>query len=86
MGFVAASPQSPTIAFSLSLLHFLHTLWKESPLGIDAFLKASWAYHRQTGGISRREITQSMSETPNFDPILTSLRRNVDLILLCGQP
>lgn len=51
MGFVAASPQSPTIAFSLSLLQFLHTLWKESPLGIDAFSKALWAYHRQRGGV-----------------------------------
>ncbi|UOH79962.1 hypothetical protein LQV05_002611 [Cryptococcus neoformans] len=51
MGFVAASPRVPTIAFSLSLLQFLHTLWKVSPLGIDAVSKALWAYHGQRGGV-----------------------------------
>lgn len=50
MGFLAATPVRPTIAFSLSMMQFLHTLCQETPLAIDSFAKALWQYHGQRDG------------------------------------
>lgn len=69
MNFVSVSSKSPTIAFSLSLLQFLHTLWKVFPFGdrrfLESFMGLSWAEKRC---VSRKEITQGMSVAPSFDP------------------
>lgn len=50
MGFLAATPVRPTIAFSLSMMQFLHTLCQETPLAIDSFAKALWRHHGQRDG------------------------------------
>lgn len=50
MGFLAATPVRPIIAFSLSMMQFLHTLSQETPLTIDSFAKALWRYHGQRDG------------------------------------
>lgn len=49
--YVATSPIIPNTAISLSLLQFLHTLWQQSPMGIDAFSRALRRFHRARGGV-----------------------------------
>ncbi|TYJ55374.1 hypothetical protein B9479_003989 [Cryptococcus floricola] len=46
-GFVACTPQRPTMAFAVEYLEFFYMIWRENPQSITGWANGTWRHHKQ---------------------------------------